>query len=350
MDKIRVSEVEALVWQQDADFFNCGLFNSVEWVGSIAHDVYKTIFLNFYLNEEVVAKISGMVIDNGRLKGRQLYFVSGPALVNWKTEIFLGALEALYEFAKSNRYSRIQIRPFDQHLEELAPAKNYFHLENTEFLVDYVSHPEGIKFSSNFMRNVAKAKKSGAQFHQSRSHDVLRKMLELIEATRQTRIKKYGKDYKPMYMLNMNEQTLASLLDSGIGMLNYTELNGSINSVLFSLEKNRKQYFLLLGSDDIAYQHGLPSLIAYSVSSIARSKGFRYYNLGLVPREEEGAAGLIRHKEAQGGIAFVSYGYYTYFIGFPFNLLNPLMKYSKRLPENKFLNKLRTLFGKIFNV
>jgi len=346
---IITQQVDGKTWNKDYEFFEAGLFNSYEWVESISNQNTTPIFLNFIRNNEVIGKIGGVVISAGRIKGNQIYFTSGPALRKWDNILFEQCLLELYKFSKKKGYSRIHIRPFDQPVHEIAAPKHFFGTSCEEFLVTYHDKMDKIDFGSNFIRNVKKAQKAGATFHRDQSPEVLTRMLELIDETQKTRIEKYGKAYNPMYMVNLNQESLRKILESGMGVLNYTLLNGQINSVLFSLEKNKKIYFLLMGSDETAYNFGLPSLIGYNISTNALAQGYTYYNLGLIPSAEEGGQGLKRFKESQGANVVIRHGYYSYYLNLPLNILNPLIKMSKKLPKNKLVNFFRKAY-KLFSV
>lgn len=339
-----VNEVDSLTWSKDFSLFNYGLFNTPEWVTSISEAKYPPVYYDFVYDNEVIGKIGGLILNGGAIKGRQLLFYSGPALKVWDSNVFISCLRALWTFARDNRYSRIHIRPFDQHLKELVTVKGYFHTKTSEYIVDY-KKLEQLKFSFGFKQNAKKARKAGAIFYKSTSLEVLNRMFELMDSTRDTRKNKYGQDYNPMFMVNLTKESLSRLLDSGIGVLNYAEIDGIIHSVQLNVEKNGQLYGLLMGSDEIAYKNGLPSFIDQNISIQAFETGCQYYNLGLIPPENQGGAGIRKYKEAVGGLEMVSYGYYSYYITYPMKMLNPLLKLSKMIPDNKFWNMIRKVIS-----
>ncbi len=341
---LQVVEVEVDSWINGYEEFDAGLFNSWEWVESLTNKSTNTIYLDFEKGGEIVAKLAGIIVNAGWIKGKQVYFTSGPAMKNWNSDLFKDCLATLYSFAKKKQFSRILIRPFDQPRHKKVEVKNFITTTGEEFVVYYNETDGKLGFSSNFIRNVKKAQKSGATFHKSKSPEVLSRMFELLDETQKTRIEKYGKVYDPMYMLNLNNNSLIRLLKSGIGVLNYTVLDGQVNSVLFSLEKNKKIYFLLMGSDEVAYKNGLPSLIGYNISTNAMNNGYLYYNLGLIPTVESGGEGLKRYKESQGASIITRHGYYSYYLRFPLFTLNQLMKLSRILPDNIIIKLLRKIY------
>src|SRR5690606_15610640 len=138
-----------------------------------------------------------------------------------------------------------------------------------------------------FKQNAKKARKAGAVFKSTRSMEVLDRLSELMDNTRVTRVAKYGHDYDPMYLLNLNKETLTKLLNTGMGIMHYAEIDGVIHSVQFNIEHDGKIFALLMGSDAVAYGKGIPSFIDQSISNKAFTEKARYYNLGTVPLECE---------------------------------------------------------------
>src|SRR5690554_5144736 len=112
--------------------------------------------------------------------------------------------------------------------------------------------------------------------------------MELLETTRGTRRDKYGCDYDPMYIQGMDAASLERVLDLGLGKMFVAKQEGLICTVLFALESEAGLYFLLMGSDDKAYELGIPSLVALELSKYAQSQGKKYYNLGVIPNEAQG--------------------------------------------------------------
>jgi lipid II:glycine glycyltransferase (peptidoglycan interpeptide bridge formation enzyme) len=342
---VTVAEIDMLLWNNELEKFNYGLFNTSEWVNSLSDSNYSSIFLEFNEDGVVIGKMAGFVLKDSRIKGDQLLFYSGPALIEWNALVFKNCLEALHVFAKQYKYSRIHVRPFDQHLKALVNVNGYFHTVTSEYIVEFDS-VDKIKFSFGFKQNVKKAKKAGTIFFTSQSVEVLDRMLELMNTTRESRRNKYGPDYNQMYMVNLTRKSLSDLLHSGVGVLNCASIDGVIHSVELNVERGGKLYGLLMGSDAIAYKNGLASFIDWHIVQNANESGCQYYNLGLIPPENQGGAGIKRYKESVGAVEMVSYGYYSYYLTFPMILLNPLIKLSKKLPENKILNFIRSFLKK----
>jgi hypothetical protein len=333
-----IQEVELSIWKQDMDLYNVGLFNTWHWVNSLTNDFTTDVYYHFLKEGQVVGKMAGFVLDQGKLKGRHLYFTSGPGMKVWSPENFKLGLVALRRFAIKEGFARVHVRPFEQEIHEEMEIPGYFHTKAKEYVVNYAEYPERVKLSFGFKQNAKKAVKVGAIFKTTRSPEVLDRMFELMDNTRLTRKRKYGHNYDPMYLLNLNRITLTKLLETQMGIMHYAEVEGVIHSVQFNLELDGKIFALLMGSDDFAYKHGIPSFIDRNISTKAHENGAKYYNLGAVPLDNEGGEGLKRYKESQGAKEILRYGYYTYFLTYPYKMLNPLVKLSKRLPNNIVFN------------
>lgn len=345
---MNVEIVDTDIWAKDFSSFYFGLFNTPEWVSSISDKNHPPIYLDFIKNGIVVGKMAGLILQGGKIKGNQLHFCSGPALKEMTPENFEACLEALLLFARKNAYSRVSIRPFEQIMGDLVKVKGFFHTETQEFIINY-TQTEPIRLSFGFKQNAKKARKAGFIVKKTTSPDMIIQLLRLMDSTRESRVKKYGQFYNPMFLVNLNESTLRSLMESGIGVLYYAEHEGEISSIQINIEKNGQIYGLLMGSNQSAYKSGVSSFIDHTITQIAIENNASYYNLGPVPKKEEGGEGIRRYKESQGAKPVTRFGYYSFYLTFPLILLNPMMKLSKKLPDNVFFNFFRN-FSRLLGI
>lgn len=339
---IKILELNHESWEVLYNQSDMGLFLSPEWIKSMADVDNKAIYLKLMYSDSIAGLIAGVLINNGRGKGQTLYFYSGPYLPEWSVMAFEECLNAILLYSKEKGYARLFIKSFDYLVCSDVKINGFLRLPSKEFIINL--NDKDLKISSNFTRNVKKAIKSGAVFYKSTDSAILDKMLLLIENTYTTRVGKYGKQYNPMYMANLNRRTLIELLNCGLGMLNCVELDGEIQCIMFTLEKNKKIYFLLMGSSQASYNNGIPSFLSYTITEEAIKKGFKYYNMGLIPSKAQGGEGVKRFKESQGATEYSSFTYYTLFLSYPWCLLNPFFKLGKLLPENNLLKYLRRFF------
>jgi hypothetical protein len=346
--ELEVQAVDKDIWRIDMDVFNVGLFNTWQWVSSLTNGFTTDVYLHFSRNGEVIGKMAGFMLNQGRLKGKHLYFSSGPGLKKWESDTFRDCLTALHHYSLKEGYARVHVRPFEQEIHDVLDLPDYFHTVAKEYVVFYSDFTERVKYSFGFKQNAKKARKAGAVFKSTRSLEILDRLFELMDNTRITRKAKYGHNYDPMYLLNLNKETLTKLLNTGMGIMHYAEIDGVVHSVQFNIEHDGKIFALLMGSDDVAYGKGIPSFIDQNISNKAFEDKARYYNLGTVPLESEGGVGLQRYKESQGSREILRFGYYTYFLTFPYKLLNPFIRLSKNLPDNPVINMGRRAI-RLFN-
>jgi hypothetical protein len=327
-----VVAVDKEVWTKDMDSFGYGLFHNPFWVEAMSTEASPAIYLNIISDGgRVEAKFSGLIINEGIVKGKTLYGFSGLLFRSSDKAEMSGCMEALRRYAIHIGLSRIMLYCYDHIISEPFMFKGFYAESKDEYYIDFKSG-EPVKISSNLKRNAKKAQKAGFVVKESSSPEILRRLFVLLEETRKERFGKYGKDYDPMYIYNMNETSLRTLLDKGYAKMFYSELDGEINTVLYALEDSRRIYFLLMGSDDRAYNTGIPAMIALHISEYAVSKGLDYYNLGIVPKAELGGAGVSLFKEQQGAVRQPGYCYYSWFLRFPYSLLNPML--SRKLRRN----------------
>lgn len=341
-ETVKIVEIEKESWEELSKQSEMGLFLAAEWIESVTDTENKAVYLVFFFNDQAIGQIAGISIYNGWVSGHTLYFYSGPYLREWNADTFERCLTALLRYAKTNRYSRLVVKSYDYQVFKNVGVEDFSRSGSREFIINY--NNTDLKYSSNFIRNVKKAVKTGAVFYKTRDIAVLEIMLSLINNTYETRFGKYGKRYDPMYMPNLNRDTLIELLKSGLGYLNCAALQGEIHSVMFTLEKDKKVYFLLLGSSEPAYKCGLPAFLSYNVSEEAKTRGVKYYNMGLIPDRKEGGEGVRRFKESQGAQEVKSYSYKTLFLSYPWCLINVFFRLGKLIPHNGFFEYLLRLF------
>ena len=343
IDRSNSEEIQHLQKQ-----LNHSLFITPKWVEAMAINDCTPLYLVFKDKDAVVGFHIGLVVPGGKLQGTQLYFYAGPAVKNNDIALFEACLIALKQFARKNGYSKVSIRPFDQQLTIACNPKGYRRTNSAEYTYHYQEDGSPIKLSYGFKKNIKKGRKTGANVLTSQHQRELQLLFKLIDQTHSKRLGKYGDDYNPLGLLNLGKESISRLLDSEIGLLYYVEVDQNIHCIQFCLEDDTRNYALLMGSDDFTYQNGLGSFLDFTVEETLKEKGFRYLNLGSVPGDQAGA-GLIQYKEAMGCKRQNSYGYYTYFLTFPLNLLNPVYKAGSALPDNALVRNAKTAISKLIS-
>ncbi|PZX13539.1 acetyltransferase (GNAT) family protein [Breznakibacter xylanolyticus] len=327
-----INEIPISEWEESLSDYSFSLFITPPWLSAMENDSCKAIYIDLVKRNQVVAKIAGLITKGHTLKGKQLYFYAAPALKGANQAVYDECCVALRHYAQNKGIARLIIGSYDQQNSLLTTAEGFFQTPRYEYVVDFQSG-QPIHFSTGFKKNVKKAEKAGTTFHHDRSLMTLDKMLNLMGVTRDLRELKYGKAYNPFYLPNLNADSLQRLLDNGMGVMYYTLTDGRVHSVQFNIEYRGKVYGLLMGSDNYAYQNGLPSFVDYHLIEHYRQHGFIYYNPGGGP-EGEGGEGIEKYKKALGGTRIDMAGATTNFLTIPHNVLNPIMCMGRKLPDN----------------
>ncbi|TCO06841.1 GNAT family N-acetyltransferase [Natronoflexus pectinivorans] len=332
-NQIIVQFVDDTQWSSDLNSFRYSLFLSPEWVNSVCNKSVRPVFLNFLMDDTIVAKLSGILINGGKIKGVQLYCYASPALKSDDEKLYNSVHLALLEFAKHERIARIVLGSYDQQHTMECNTAGFFKTRRFEYVVN-LNNGENLHFSKGFKKNVKKALNAGVKISSSNSLEVLEKLFELLENTRQVRIQKYGNDYNPFYLQLMNKGSITRLVQSKAGMLHYVvDENEEIHCVVLNIEQDGRVYGLLMGSDDFAYQNGLSSLVDHSFIEKFKNEGFKYYNPGG-GTGDDGNAGIEKYKSSMGAEKIELSGSTTNFLIYPQKFLNPLLNLGRKLPAS----------------
>jgi hypothetical protein len=340
---LKIFKVNSAIWEEGIDNYQSSLFNTVEWVQSMSNDKCSPIFLDFLSDKEVVAKVSGLICNDGWVKGVQLYCYASPALKREDPKLLEDCYSSLLKYAVKNRIARVVIGSYDQQHSLVCHPNGFFKTERCEYVVNLQT--ESISMSKGFRKNVSKAKKQNFTVESDASEAMFQELCRLLEVTRNHRLIKFGVRYNPYFLPYMNEASLLRLLKTGIvDLLSIKKEQDQAYCVQLNLVKQNRVYGLLMGSDSFAYDNGFPSLIDYDIIMDSKHKSFHYYNTGGVPGDEINE-GLDRYKQSMGGERVMVYGATTNYLIFPYSLLNPLMNAGRRLPRNNaIVSRIKKMF------
>ena len=347
INMVVAKEVDRQTWQMDLGGYDTGIYIAVKWIDALVEVASKPIYINFTLHGEIVGKVSGIVINGSLLQGNQLYFYSGPALREADNMLYQHCLDAIRAFALQKRYTRISIRPWDQINLYVAQASKYRKTETYEYEIDLQQNYGESSISSRILRNIKKARKLGATIRESSSVDDLNLLLSFLKSTHTRRATKFGTDYSPFYIYKLNEDVLAGLLGNGMAKLYCAEVDNQVQSILLMLDSAPRTYNLLKGSTESAYVNGTSSFVDFEVVKIYQQRGFHVFNLGLELTELEGT-GLNLYKEGIGGTRIKKLGAYTYYLFFPYRILNLLFLINGMVPNNKWIVKVKRKLSALF--
>lgn len=342
LDFFDIHQQEEVTWAADLQQFTYSLFLTPEWIESVRKEKAVPIYLNVSFKNEVVGKISGLIRECGYLKGCQFYSYASFALKEPNQRLFNLCHALLLKYAVKHRITRIIIGSYDQQNSLFCQSPHFYTTKRLEYLVDLKR--EDFHFSKGFRKNARKAQNNGFEIVKSNSEIIVENLVDLLNSTRQHRILKYGVDYNPFFLPGMDEVALRQLVKRKFANLVYASKNGETpSSIQMNLEKGKRIYGLLMGSDDTAYEFGIPSLIDLTIIQQGKETGEKYYNTGGVPVNEENK-GLAQYKEAMGGEKKYVYGATTNYLTFPYKLLNPFMVLGRKLPtQNPLIEKFKSL-------
>ncbi len=340
-DKIKIQEQSKKEWEKYLNLFHYSLFITPEWIEAIADSTHTPIYLNFFLKDIKVGKISGLIIKRSETK-TYLYFYAGPALKELNEDIYTQCLNALYRFAKKHSYAMISIGSFDSKHSLRYRGYKYMNTKRYEFVVPLSKGLQEININKRFKRNVKKARKVDSLIKHSGDIKEISILLKLLKETKKIRIQKYSTEYQPFYLANLNENALKKLIRSGIARIHYTENNDSIDSMEFNLEKDKYVYMLLKGTNENGYKNGLSSVLSYSLINEYIGQGYFTYNQGGRPPGSDGA-GLEVFKKSMGAEKIATYSAISNFLTYPYKLLNPLILLLRLLPKS-LLNNIKKRF------
>jgi len=323
-------------WDEELKNHNGSLFLSKIWLESLRSEDCIPVYLVFKEGNTVIAMLGGLVRPVGKGPEKQLFFFSGIATrTSQKTKIN-ECKSKLLEYAKKYSYSRIILKSYDSHSQNIPYVEEYFPLERVEYVINLDREKEEIVagFAKRYRRYINKARKLGAIFRYGYSEELLDRLIHLMESTRESRISKGYGNYEIFTMPFLNRKSMLILLSNKAATIFYIEYLGEIVSIQFVLELAGRAYGLYMGTNSKGYEISAPSVLYYEIAFACKEKGEKSYNLGGVPLGE-GNKGINRIKQFMGADKVISNEEVTDF------LAGPVMKLNKYLWMKRFLNRIR---------
>lgn len=316
-------------WIKNLKDFNHSIFIRPEWLESLSANNYTPIYLDFYSDSNLIGKLAGLIINKGNIRGKQLYFYAGPAIINPDTSLLNKCNCALHSFAKKEHYSRIIIGSYDQAHSLKIKNPNFFSTVRKEYVIDLNSD---IKFKSRFKRNTKKASKFIDLTEINRRKMPYEMVIALLSRTLEYRQNKKRKAYDPFYLPYWSPNSLEKLLNSDLTDFFVIHKNDTTHCFEINLKSGKRVFNLLRAADDAAYTNGLPSYIGKRMIEEYTSNHFNSLNLGGIPSGSDGT-NLAVYKKSMGAKEITVYGATTNYITYPYKLLNPILNLGRLLPD-----------------
>jgi hypothetical protein len=340
--KIIVHEVADSNWNDSLEGYHYSIFHIREWLESVRTEKTLPVYLDIYLGEKIIAKISGIFTYDSIHPGRILYFYSAPAMHQDAPEAGYGpCLDALIPFARANGCNLVLISFLDSK-QRTAPDSRFFKLIKTqEFILDlkggYPSHKPG----SGLKKKLNLAQQANTMFVKDSSPQWLDVLFNLLETTKKERLLKKRRDYDPLSFKAVTRESLLKLIHSGKGVFHIAQNHGAVHYLSLELVHNGKGYGLYNGTDLFGYQNGLPAWTITRSAIEFIQEGAEYLNLGGTISTREDGEKLAHFKKQLGAIPADVYVLKSDFIRFPYRLINPFINMARILPYNPFTNFLR---------
>jgi hypothetical protein len=344
-----ISQVKAISchkekWVQELEHFNHSLFMLPEWLEVVETPKRIPIYFDIESNNKLIGKASGLIIKDNRIKGKQLFFYSGPSLIHNDAEIYNQCLDAIKHFATQHRFSRISMLYFDHRLPHKPQSPHFRSYVMVESIIHLQTDYCDFKPGSSLRKKRNTAIRVQTSYFHSRETKELNRLSELAEITLNRRKKRHQSDYKKLEFPYFTEDLLPKLMKSGLGNM-YCTMNpdGLTHFISVTMEHKNSSYGLFNGCDEFGYQNGLPGYLILQLSQEYQKKGFERFNLGGAPAISNERGKLIQFKEETGGKLNKLYVAKTDFLVFPQNAMNPFINLARKMPYNHISRKLSQL-------
>lgn len=339
-------------WEKEVERLEGSIFFSYKWLNSLRADDKTPIFLLFLDRDNVVGLIGGLVMSLAKGEHKQILFYSGVVCASNSNQDLFNCKKALMDYAKRNGLSRLIFRSYDDLSFSQIKLKGLIVLKRrTEFTLNLLQNEKRIAqgFSRSFKKQVRKAKQDGAKVKMGCSHDLLDRLLELIEITYNIRKSKEYGDYTIFVIPFLDRDVMERLLANGLAKLFYVEYKSNIVSMQFVIACNGRIYGLFMGTNREGYSISAPSLVCNEIINYFRKEGYYSYNLGGVPAGEK-HDGVRKFKLSMGATPVESYEETTDFLLFPLKLFNVLLLVKRIILSFYIPWIIKKQLKKIFNL
>jgi len=298
---IDIAEWEALV----TEFEGSPMINS-GWLLSIADPERRPVYFKFIRDGEAVGIIGGLeiapssnIMDKLGIY-RTLFFFTGimpkdPSDISYLTS-------ELIRYSKKVGYGNITIRPWDYpHTYEI--DSNIFKMDvRDEYIIpiseDFSTVRKNVK--KTVRRYANQAERKGVSFHESRSPELIDVLFSLIDRTKEYRMRRGINEYSHKYIPHIDEMTIASLLECGLGRFFYAEKDGEILSITFYVSNGMRAFGIYIGTNEKGYSLHANDFLTMKVLEVLSKEGVRSLSIGGLPRE--GKEGLRYYKMSVGAV------------------------------------------------
>lgn len=346
MQEITVRSAAKGTWNSDLTTLKFSLFHLREWVESANNENSRSIFLDFWQGNTLIAKSAGLVLlEKKKTLGKQLFFFAPPSTFDGLPETMSACLDALARYARKNNYSRIKQFPFDSKTNNAFEAKKYNVSGFTEYILKLDDEYQHFKPGQDLKKKLRLAEKAETEFHVSSNIAHLDLLIDLMHETQKRRMERDHEHYNLFAFKNVTLESLRYLIEQKVAVLYYSLNNGNIHYLTLSLEFGNKAYGLYTGADSFAYQHGLPGFMATKLAQHYLNRGYSYFNIGTNISNKNEDVNISNFKKQIGCVAVDVYCAHSQFLTFPQTIITLAQKAGKKLPHNHITKKMAKAIG-----
>ncbi len=327
-------------WATSLNRYLHSFYITVPWLNAVKKEDESPIYLDFLVDNDIVAKVAGLSVRNRKKMPDLLYFYSGIAFKTPDETLIASCYQFLIRYAKKNKYDRVIIKSCDYDESFTYPSKVLIvDRKRSEYIVD-LSVDENIilsKFNKTARRHIRKAVKWGLQVSESKSPEILMLLLEYLKETRNIRISKGYAPYKIFHLRNFDKKSLMPFLEQGLATMFLVFNKNKITSVIYILLHGKRAILFLIGTTQKGYELYAPTFLEYNIMILLKKRGFKSLNLGGIPYDSS-HKGLIQYKKSLGAYKVSLLDQKTYYLLYPLRLLNPFLVFHDWLPDSRFLS------------
>jgi hypothetical protein len=281
-----VREWDAAGWDDYiAQFASAGPFHSRAWAECFTSDRLTPVYLGLLAGDRPVGGITGVRVEPARplMRGidRTLSCFSGPALREMSGTKIREAMTSLAHYARSHGLTSLVCAGRDYpYAYDWGAARVHLQVMH-EYFVDLSPPWEAIaaRMRKSIAEQARKAARSGLSFEERRDSAMLPMLLQLVDVTRNRRLRKDGIRYSPYYLPHLGEVPLRRLSASGIARFFAAKRDDTVLCTLLAFAFGKRAYALLIGCSEEGYRLRAPAFMWWHSLQRLKAEGAELLNL-----------------------------------------------------------------------
>ncbi len=281
-----VNERDADTWDDFIKLFpSAGPFHTRAWTECFESERLTPLYLRLLYNDQLIGAIAGVVVDPKItiLRGidRQVFFFSGPALIQMNSVLIQDCMLSLNRYAQDQGFtSLISLGRDYPYAYDWGGSKVHLQVIH-EYIIDLRESWENIsvRMRKSIPEQARKAERSGLTFHEYADASMLPQLLLLLENTRLRRQRKSGIYFSPYYIPHLAEKPLRRLSQSSIARFFVARRGAEVLCVLLVFAFCKRAYALLIGCSEDGYRLRAPAFVWFNAIRDLKAEGTEFLNL-----------------------------------------------------------------------